>query len=153
MWRLIKQTDYIPTACIYISSSTFSCCSLLLLSSCFRRGRGCDKISPCEPVVAHLLGWAPSFSLKLIICTIRRTASLCNYHAAYQKGYETMGLWVRRLDILSRCQMPVWGAMWESCYVRQTGGKYYDQTPVIWITLHVIKFISLAKIFNTSYRQ
>lgn len=117
-------------------------------SSCVRPQ--CDKISACEPVAAHLLGWAPSFGLKLIVCTIRRTASHCNYHAAYQKGYETMRLWVRRLDILSQCQMPVWGAMWERallCQTDMTGGKYYNQTKVIWIL--VIKFISLAKIFHT----
>lgn len=147
----MKQTDNFLTARLRLLQSI--CAALLPLSLFLRQGRGCDKVSPCEPVVAHLLGLVPSFSLELIICAIHRTASHCNYHAAYQKGYETMGLWVRRLDILSQCQMPVWGAMWESCYVRQTGGKYYKQTPVIWITLHVMKFISRAKIFNSTHRQ
>lgn len=66
---------------------------------------------------------SPSVSLKLMVWAIHRAASHRNYHAAYQKGYETMGLWVRRLDILSRCQMPVWAATWESCSVRQTWRK------------------------------
>lgn len=66
---------------------------------------------------------SPSVRLKLMVWAIHRAASHRNYHAAYQKGYETMGLWVRRLDILSRCQMPVWAATWESCSVRQTWRK------------------------------
>lgn len=95
-------------------------------------------------------GLPSSFRLNLISCSLCRTAFHCNFHAAYQKGYETMALWVRRLDILGQSQMPVWAAMRESCCVGQTWqeGSITTTKPQSSGLLCLIKFISLANIFN-----